>query len=229
MVAPSYVNVGTASTSTDPVASHAPAYPAAIVAGRLLLLFCQNSAPASVPGPPSAPGWTLWKHEVYDPGSSPRAAHSIFYRWADGTEAGTVTVTYATNCDGVTYIVQLADVGQELNGSPAHEGYGFEKSAGVATPPAIVTTGPDRLGCLANVFTDQRFTSSAHAGLTVQVSLGTANGNPRGYFGTSAIPSATSTTYGTGSNQRHVLHTFALASVPLLAAGPARRSALAVL
>lgn len=213
-----YVNVGTAATSTADVGSLAPGYPASISAGNLLLLACHNSAAAAMPSPANLPsGWDyLFSTDYLDPGSSPRVRQDILYRWADGTETGTVTVTFPSNRDGVLRIAQFAGAAQEFDGTPAIQLGGVDADTTTANPPTIVTTVADCLGIVYNVFSDQRFTSGSFSGATTRYDQGTANGNPRGSLGTSDIASPTSTTYGNGSSQRHVCRTFALSPVALL-------------
>lgn len=228
-MAVTYVNVGTAATSSADVASMAPSYPSPVTAGNLLLLICHNSAAGTMPTPASPPGdwFPLFTTDYLNLGTSPRVRQDIFYKWSDGTESGTITVTLGGR-DGVLRISQFAGVAQEYDGTPAIELGGVDADGTTANPPTIITTVNDCLGVVANVFSDQRFTSGSFSGATTRYDTGTSNGNPRGSLGTSAIATPTSTTYGNGSSQRHVCRTFALSPTALLTP-PATQRAFATI
>lgn len=216
-MAVTYVNVGTAATSTGEVASMSPGFPASIVAGRLLLLALHTTAASTMAETAAPSGWnTLFGTDYLNPGTSPRVRQEIFYRWADGSETGSQLVTFSANRKGVCRIAQFDGVAMEYDGTPAIQLGGVDADTTTANPPTIVTTVNDCLGIVYNVFSDQRFTSGSFSGATTRYDTGTSNGNPRGSLGTSAIPSPTSTTYGNGSSQRHVCRTFALSPTALL-------------
>ena len=89
MAFPVAATKGTAySSAGSSVTSHAVAYPASIAAGDLLLLICGVDG---ITGAVTAPGFTTLTQQV---GGSERIG--ILYKWASGSESGTVTVTTAT-------------------------------------------------------------------------------------------------------------------------------------
>ncbi len=89
-----YSSVGTASAGTT---STTPSYPAVITAGDLLVLYVINKYPTAGPATPS--NWNLIGQATGGAGVSGSDSGNVyctaFYRIADGTETGTVTVTVA--------------------------------------------------------------------------------------------------------------------------------------
>ena len=76
-------------------------YPAGIVAGELLLAQIAHSASTSISTAPS--GWTNLEATA---GSGGGPGIGVFYRWADGTETGSVTFATSSTAGRVTGLMQ---------------------------------------------------------------------------------------------------------------------------
>src|SRR5690348_15378152 len=76
-------------------------YPAGIVAGELLLAQVAHSQSTSVSTAPS--GWTVLESTA---GSGGGPGMGTFYRWADGTESGSVTFATSSTAGRVTGLMQ---------------------------------------------------------------------------------------------------------------------------
>jgi hypothetical protein len=104
---PTYVNKGT--TSTTNTAN----YPASVTNGNLLVMavIIAQTAPPTVNTPA---GWTLMPSlstMVYLPGSTNNPRVTLFYKQSDGTETGSVALTYGGAITRmISFIFQLSGV-----------------------------------------------------------------------------------------------------------------------
>jgi hypothetical protein len=106
----SFIAIGTEAVGTT---SAAPSYPASISSGDLLLLTVVNKYPTNGPSTPS--GWTLLRQDSGGNGSAGADSGdvyvTVFYKIADGTETGTLTVTVTGGNSTGAYITQYRKTG----------------------------------------------------------------------------------------------------------------------
>jgi hypothetical protein len=111
-MAVSYVNNGGFTITTGSGTAPAPAYPASIVSGNLLVIVLTNKYGAVT----TPSGWTAPTNYQATGGTGAAASDagnettSVFYKVADGTETGSVTITIAasTGASAVAIIHQFS-------------------------------------------------------------------------------------------------------------------------
>lgn len=211
MAAPSYVAQGGASAVTT---ATAPAYPAGIASGDLLLLFVSSDS-SSIGSAPA--GWTLLGATQTGGGMSCRA----WWRTSAGTETGTQTINVTGGTKGVAFITAYrpATGGNTLTPTAFYASDTDATSNAIAMSGSSTTSATDNLWVfsVATVTTASTYTGSAtsvsltQTGATVSQTARFAGrtGTNTVYYGHvdagvtsggTGTPNYSSTAAGTGTN-----------------------------
>lgn len=142
-MAVTFQSVGTPSAVTP---NPTPSYPISIALGDLLVLLVVNKYPTNGPSTPS--GWTLWGQSSGGAGAagadSGTVYATVFYKIADGTETGAITVTIASSNSS------RAQIGRWTKGATESWGLSVPSIGSSNTPgTAVNVTGDVDPGAIA--------------------------------------------------------------------------------
>ena len=159
---PSVAAIG--AVSSGATATLTPGFPTGIVAGSLLILHAESSnIAADITTDLALDGWS----EVYDDQRSSGAGNAIrqwvYYKYATGSESGSLTVTWAASANRIARITRIA------NARPSAPFEGPTLVVGTDDPitgPSLAPSGANRLGLALIAVGDNQAASNVLASAT---------------------------------------------------------------
>jgi hypothetical protein len=153
--------------------SHTVNLPASISAGDLLVVFFGHKDTAG--GATFPAGWTKKTPERTQTGSV--ACMALAWRWADGTEGATITVTTANNSRNASVSYRISGAINPSTQVPEENGHG-EANTNSPNPPSLAPTGgaKDYLWLTAYASSHGRTLISAPTNYTNAVGAGSNSG-----------------------------------------------------
>ncbi len=165
-MAVTYVGSGVFSAVTGTGVVATPGYPTGLASGDLLIIQVAIKATSATSASAVPDGFALLGGG-YSSGTHGHGGHYL-YKWSDGTETGTVTVTPAGGASSGTYARMSAFRG--VGGSPGVPTWEGNAFAGVASStlshPAMTSTVADALGVAYHTNGHDEYVNGALAGAT---------------------------------------------------------------